>query len=47
MNTIGRLWVKYFTLPVGDMNSPSYNKFTGGIDFFRQVTQTLGRVLKS
>ena len=38
---------KYFTLPVGDMNSPSYNKFTEGIDFFWQATQTLGRALKS
>ena len=44
---IGCLRVKYFTLPVGDMNSPSYNKFTEGIDFFWQVTQTLGRALKS
>ena len=43
---LGCLRVKYFTLPVGDINSPSYNKITGGIDFFWQVTQTLGRVLK-
>ena len=43
---LGCLRVKYFTLPVGDMNSPSYNKFTEGIDFFWQVTQTLGRGLK-
>jgi len=33
----------FFTLPVGDMNITSYNKFTEGIDFFWQVTQTLGR----
>ena len=45
-NTIGCLWVKNFTLPVGDMNSPSDNKFTEGIDFFRQAAQTLGRALK-
>ena len=42
---LGCLRVKYFTLPVGDMNSPSYNKFTEGIDFFWQFTQTLGRAL--
>ena len=47
MNGVGCLWVKHFTLPVGDMNSPSDNKFTEGIDFFRQAAQTLGRALKS
>ncbi len=44
---LGCLRVKYFPLPIGDMNSPSYNKFTEGIDFFQQATQTLGRALKS
>ena len=43
---IGCLQVKYFSLPIGDMNSPGHNKFTEGIDFFRQTTQTLGRVLE-
>ncbi len=43
--SLGCLRVKYFILPVGDMNSPSYNKFTGGIDLFRQVTQSFGRAL--
>ena len=42
---LGCLRVKYFTLPVCDMNSPGYNKFTEGIDFFQQATQTLGRAL--
>ena len=30
---LGCLREKYFTLPVDDMNSPSYNKFTGGYGF--------------
>ena len=29
------LQVKYFTLPVGDMNTPNYKKITEGIDFIR------------
>ena len=45
--SLGGALVKYFNLPIGDINSPSYNKFTEGIDFFRQVTQTLGRALES
>ena len=45
--TLGGARVKYFNLPIGDINSPSYNKFTEGIDFFRQATQTLGKALKS
>ena len=44
---LGCLRVKYFTLPIGDMNSPSYNKFTEGIDFFWQAAQTLVKALKS
>ena len=39
--------VKYFNLPIGDINSPSYKKVTDGIDFFRQATQTLGKALKT
>ena len=42
---LGCLRVNYFTLPIGDMNSPSYHNFT--VDFIWQVTQTLGRALKS
>ena len=42
---LGGARVKYFNLPIGDINSPSYNKFTEGIDFFQQATQTLGRAL--
>ena len=42
---VGSLRAKYFTLPVDDMNSPSYNKFTVGIDLFWQFTQTLVRAL--
>ena len=41
------LRVEYFPLPVGDMNSPSYNKFTEDIDFFWQATQTLGRAFEN
>ena len=43
---LGGAWVKYFNLPIGDINSPSYKKITESIDFFRQATQILGRVLK-
>ena len=43
--TLGGARVKYFNLPIGAINSPSYNIFTEGIDFFRQATQTLGRAL--
>ena len=45
MYILGGARVKYFNLPIGDINSPSYNKFTEGIDFFQQATQTLGRAL--
>ena len=44
---LGCLRAEYFTLPVGDMNITSYDKFTEGIDFFWQAAQTLGRALKS
>ena len=40
---IGCLCVKYYTFPIGDMNSCSYDKFTEGKDFFWQVTPTFGR----
>ena len=42
---LGCLWVEYFTLPVGDMNSPNYNKCFEGIDFFRHATQSFSRAL--
>ena len=32
---VGGSRVKYFNLPIGDINSPSYKKITEGIDFFR------------
>ena len=44
--SVGGARVKYFNLPIGDINSLSYNKFTEVIDFFQQATQTLGRALK-
>ena len=44
---IGGARLKYSNLPIGDINSPSCNKFSEGIDFFQKATQTLGRVLKS
>ena len=37
--------VEYFNLPIGAINSPSYDILTEGIDFFWQATQTLGRAL--
>ena len=37
--TVGGAWVKYFNLPIGDINSPSYNKFTEGIDFLASHTK--------
>ena len=45
-SVIGCLQIENFSLPVHIINSPSYNEFIEGIDFFRQVTQTLGRVEK-
>ena len=39
------LQVEYFSLPFGDMNSPSYNKFTENVDIFRLSPQTSGRLL--
>ena len=42
---LGGAQVKHSNLPIGDINSPSCNKFTEGIDFFQQATQTLGRAL--
>ena len=45
MYVLGDAPVKYFNLPIGTINRPSYNIFTEGIDFFRQATQTLGRAL--
>ena len=33
--------------PLDDTNRSTYNKCTEGVEFFRQVTQTLGRALKS
>ena len=33
--------------PQGAVNGPSCNKVSEGVDFFRQVTQTLGTVLKN
>ena len=44
---LGGARINYLNLPIGDINSPSYKKITEGIDFFRQATQTLGKVLKS
>ena len=40
------LRVKHFTLPVGDINSPSDNKFTEGIDFFAKLHKLLAEHVK-
>ena len=34
---LGCLRVEKFTLPVHDMNSPSYNEFIEGIDFWQST----------
>ena len=44
-STLGYLQVNFFSWSIHVINSPHQNKFIGDVDFFQQVTKTLGRPL--